>query len=258
MLPFSTGARCWIRSAFTLFDERAGADDPDVPLQIQDPKAIGLDTEVAKSRFDTLLGDVAAYYANDLPKSIQEYVSVGAEILADALEVLAPRRISHISRSALQDFFMKFAKDTFKWDMAQYFTPTPLTEFIVDLANPRATELVKDPALGSGDFLMAAHERDYGGKGKPKLYGADTSETAAQVAELNKILHGIEQCEIEIEDTLASIDGPFSVKVTKVQGQEVVKGKYHLLICNPPFGSRITVKDPATLADLCAGSRVGS
>lgn len=236
-----------------LFDERSGFSQPTKPLRIQDPKAIGLDLSVAKDQFENLLSDVAAFYANDLPKELETTVGVSREALADALEVVAPRRISHSSRSALQDFFMKFAKDTFKWDLAQYFTPTPLTEFIVDLANPQALELVKDPALGSGDFLMAAHERDLGARGKPKLYGADTSETAAQVAELNKILHGIDQCEIRIEDSLASIDGAFSVRTTKIKGVEQVNGRYHLLICNPPFGSRITIKDPTVLAKYDLG-----
>lgn len=233
-----------------LYDERTHEGRPDEALEIQDPVGLELDFEVAKKRFNALLEDTAGYYGANLHRELQESLDIGAAPLAYALEVLAPHRVSHAGRSAMQDFFMRFAKDLYKWDMAQYFTPTPLTEYIVEAANPRAAELVKDPAVGSGDFLMAASERDYGGvKMKPQLFGADMSETAAQVAELNKILHNATNTTIKVEDTLANIDGDFSVKSTK-QG---TKGRYHLLICNPPFGSRIVVKEADTLAKFDLG-----
>lgn len=233
-----------------LYDERTHEDRPDDPLDMQDPVGLETDFGVAKERFNALLGKTAQYYGANLHRDLQESLEIDPAALSYALEVLAPNAISHASRSAMQDFFMRFAKDLYKWDMAQYFTPTPLTEYIVEVANPRAAELVKDPAVGSGDFLMAASERDYGGaKMKPQLFGADLSETAAQVAELNKILHSATNTTIRVEDTLANIDGDFSVKMSGSN----VKGRYHLLICNPPFGSRIVVKDPSTLAKFELG-----
>lgn len=233
-----------------LYDERTHEDKPDDPLDIQDPVGLEIDFSVTKERFNTLLSKTAQYYGANLHRELQESLDIDSAALAYALEVLAPNGISHAGRSAMQDFFMRFAKDLYKWDMAQYFTPTPLTEYIVEIANPRAAELVKDPAVGSGDFLMAASERDYGGvQMKPQLFGADLSETAAQVAELNKILHSATNTTIKVEDTLANIDGDYSVKVT----DKGMKGRYHLLICNPPFGSRIVVKDISTLAKFDLG-----
>ena len=38
----------------------------------------------------------------------------------------------------------------------QYFTPRPLIDCMVALVDPRAGELVQDPALGTGGFLIAA------------------------------------------------------------------------------------------------------
>lgn len=233
-----------------LYDERTHEDRPDEPLDVQDPVGLEIDFTVAKQRFDELLERTAQYYGANLHRELKETLNIDPTALAYALEALAPHGVSHASRSAMQDFFMRFAKDLYKWDMAQYFTPTPLTEYIVEVANPRAAELVKDPAVGSGDFLMAASERDYGGvKMKPQLFGADLSETAAQVGELNKILHNATNTTIRVEDTLANIDGDFSVKTTGGK----VKGRYHLLICNPPFGSRIVVRDPATLSKFDLG-----
>jgi len=233
-----------------LYDERTHEDIPDQPLEIQDPVGLEIDFGVAEERFNVLLQKTLDYYGANLHRPLRESLDIKPAALAYALEVLAPYRVSYSSRSAMQDFFMRFAKDLYKWDMAQYFTPTPLTEYIVELANPRAAELVKDPAVGSGDFLMAAAERDYGGaRMKPQLFGADMSETAAQVAELNKILHNTMSTVIRVEDTLSNIDGDFCVKATR----KGTKGRYHLLICNPPFGSRIVVKNSSTLAKFDLG-----
>lgn len=232
-----------------LYDERSHEDRPDQPLDIQDPVVLGIYPSVARREFETLLSKVAGTYGATLhrPLPIELEASITNSALAAALTVLAPARIGHVSRSAMQDFFMRFARDIYKWDMAQYFTPTPLTEFIVELAHPRAMERVKDPAAGTADFLMAASERDYG-SGKVQLFGADMSATAAQVAELNKILHDA-NVEIRIEDTLECIDGDFCT--TRKNGVE--DGKYHLLICNPPFGSRIVEKRPDVLAKFDLG-----
>ncbi len=49
----------------------------------------------------------------------------------------------------------KNAEET-KSGAGQYFTPRPLIECIVDRVQPQAGELVQDPAIGTGGFLVAA------------------------------------------------------------------------------------------------------
>ena len=232
-----------------LHDERINEPTPDEPLSIQNPDALDIDPVVARKRFEELLDSVAVTYGHSLPRPLNTKVTIPPKALVAALAVIAPYRIGHATHQAMQSFFMKFAKDMYRWDLAQYFTPTPLTEFIVDVANPRAMELVKDPGCGSADFLMAAWERTYGTGGKPQLFGADLSDTAAQVAELNCILHDA-RAKIEVEDTLANIDGPFCVRKTSDGAED---GRYHLLICNPPFGSKIVLTDSSVLAKFDLG-----
>ena len=47
----------------------------------------------------------------------------------------------------VQTFYMKFAKDLYKWDMAQYFTPTTVTGFLVDIVNPQFGEHIAEIIL---------------------------------------------------------------------------------------------------------------
>ena len=44
----------------------------------------------------------------------------------------------------------------FKGDFGQYFTPRELIAFCVAVLDPKRTDLVLDPACGSGGFLLYA------------------------------------------------------------------------------------------------------
>ena len=145
-----------------------------------------------------------------------------------------------MQQKVIQDFYMYFSKHIYKWDLAQYFTPTILTDFIVEVLNPRFGEHIKDPACGSADFLTAAFRRgqhwpDYANV----VWGYDVSPEAVQVAVLNMILNGDGKTNIHREDSLAKI---------RSNGESC-----DIVICNPPFGKQITERNPTTLANFDLG-----
>ncbi len=199
--------------------------------------ALGYSAEAAERMFNRVLSSAVKYFGTKLPKKVPERSEIPAEALKHSLSLIADRNLSQASPRIVQDFYMKFAKDLYRWDMAQYFTPTTLSDFIVELVAPRLTESVKDPAAGSSDFLMATHRRRKGKKALVStLFGSDNNATAVQVSELNKVLHGATDVEIKHEDSLANVD------VSENLAQNDV------IICNPPFGTSITEKNPSVLA----------
>jgi len=54
--------------------------------------------------------------------------------------------------------FERFLGDTFRGELGQFFTPRPIVDFMVDLLDPQESELVCDPAAGSGGFLIRVFE----------------------------------------------------------------------------------------------------
>src|SRR2546423_15635498 len=115
---------------------------------------------------------------------------------------------------------MHFAKHLYKWDLAQFFTPVTVTDFIATVLNPRFGEHVRDPACGSADFLTSAyriglqHDPNYA----QSVWGADNSPNAVQVAILNMLLNGDGKSNIELEDSLENV------------GKNV--DQFDILICN--------------------------
>jgi type I restriction enzyme M protein len=225
-----------------LHDEHQNVGKPNKPLVTQDFAALETDPVAAKDAMDDLLQKALKYYQSFLPENVSTKLPITAETLVEVTRVLAPIKVVSMEQRVIQDFYMYFARHIYKWDLAQYFTPTSVTEFIVEVLNPRPFEHVKDPACGSADFLTSAFRRghaqgwhDYASS----IHGSDVSLEATQVAVLNMILNGDGKTNITREDSLL-----------KINSQEE---SVDVVICNPPFGTKIVERKPATLSNFDLG-----
>ena len=224
-----------------LYDEHSHAGNPNAPLDLQDFKALGTKLATALSATNKLLGKAVGYYGKFLPRAVEKKLPLTAEALLEVTKVLAPIRIVASSHEVIQTFYMHFAKHLYKWDLAQFFTPITVCDFMAEVLAPRFGQHIKDPACGSADFLVSAfrigatHDPNYA----QAVWGADNSENAVQVAVLNMLLNGDGKTNLVLEDSLE-----------KVQKDE---DKFEMLICNPPFGTRIVETRRAVLANFDMG-----
>ena len=224
-----------------IFDEHASEKQPDKPMAIQDFTVLGTPNATAKEKFDKLLEKAVTYYENHLPNKIPSTMPLTAETIVDVLKILAPIRITHSKRDIIQTFYMKFAKDLYRWDLAQFFTPTTVTDFIVDIINPRFGNHVCDPACGSADFLVAAFHRgrEFNNGYIDCVWGVDNSANAIQISVLNMILNGGGKTNLKKDDSLENADKS--------------KNRYDIMLCNPPFGTKIVEKRPGVLRNYDLG-----
>lgn len=210
-----------------IFDEHAYEARPDMPLEIQDYRSLGTSAEITLKKVSDVIKRAVSFYGKHLPNKISDRLLISVDTLYEVLQILAPVKIIHSKRDVVQTFYMKFAKDLYKWDMAQYFTPTTVTDFLVDVVNPQFGEHIADPACGSADFLVAAFRiaRKYNPGYADCIWGIDNSSNAVQVAVLNMLLNGDGKTNIIKDDSLANA--------------EKYLDRYDVLTCNPPFGSKI-------------------
>lgn len=210
-----------------IFDEHAFESRPTENLAIQDFKSQGYTSENVKRIFSGIVRKAVRFYNPHLSKKISEDLDVTGDTISSMLEILAPIKIIHSSREVVQTFYMKFAKDMYKWDLAQYFTPTTVTDFLVEIINPQFGENIADPACGSADFLVAAFRilRKFNPGYADCVWGFDNSPNAVQVAKLNMILNGDGKTNIIGQDSLEHVDDFLE--------------RFDVITCNPPFGSKI-------------------
>lgn len=122
----------------------------------------------------------------------------------------------------------------------EFYTPRPLTMFVVEMVAPKLGESVLDPACGTGGFLVnaleyvrahevrtATDER----KMQKTVRGVELKSLPYLLAITNMILHGVEVPQnIKHDDTLS--------RPLRDIGP---KDRVEVIVANPPFGG--TVKD---------------
>lgn len=218
-----------------IFDEHSFAGRPDSHLEIQDFTSLGVSGAVALQKMNALLNRAVSFYEKHLPNKVSKKFPLDEELILDICKLISPIFITRSRRDVVQTFYMKFAKHLYKWDLAQYFTPTQVTDFIVDIINPQFGEHVYDPACGSADFLVGAFHklRQYNAGFADCIWGNDNSSNAVQVAILNMLLNGDGKTNINKKDSLETVNEALN--------------RYDIVLCNPPFGTRIIEKRKSVL-----------
>ena len=126
----------------------------------------------------------------------------------------------------------------------QFRTPRPIINLIVELVRPTLDDTVCDPAMGTAGFLVSVAlylVREYAKKltrnanarrFKSEMFaGRDTDPSMLRIGAMNLLLNGIES---------PDLSGANSIEPESLQ-----RGKYTLIVANPPFTGNMTNVDVA-------------
>lgn len=138
-------------------------------------------------------------------------------------------------RHAMNDIYEKFLRELQDAGSAgEYYTPRPITNFIVDMVAPTLGERVLDPSCGTGGFLIHALEiirREAKTKKDVEKYqkaitGWESKPLPHILAVINMLLHGVDApANIIRKDSLAR-------PTNDIRDDERVD----VIVANPPFG----------------------
>jgi len=136
----------------------------------------------------------------------------------------------HIFNAIYEDILQGLAT---KKDTGEFYTPRAVTQLIVDLVNPQLGEKLKDPANGTGGFLVCSIE--YMRKQvknvadlkilQETITGMELKPLPFMLSVINLIIHDIEVPQIENGDSL-------SRELTSIKQADRVD----IIVTNPPFG----------------------
>ena len=90
------------------------------------------------------------------PNVFTDRINIDPPVLAQCVEHLEGISLDRTELDTKGVAFEEFMGSFFKGDFGQYFTPRELIAFCVAILDPERTDLVLDPACGSGGFLLYA------------------------------------------------------------------------------------------------------
>lgn len=127
----------------------------------------------------------------------------------------------------------------------QFRTPRHIIRLMVELMEPKPTDVICDPAAGTCGFLVGASE--YLREHHPEIFrddqlrrhfhersfhGFDFDPTMLRIGSMNMILHGVENPIIEPRDSLS-------------EDIASEKERYDLILANPPFAGSLDYEQTA-------------
>ena len=185
------------------------------------------------------------------PDVFTDTLNIGPLVLAQCVEHLEGISLERTELDTKGVAFEEFMGGFFKGDFGQFFTPRDLIAFAVAMLNPRRTDLVLDPACGSGGFLLHAldhvrreadrqqtpgtipHFRYWHDFAQHNLFGIEINEELTRVAKMNMIIHDDGHTNILGHDALDF------VHTIRDKNPGIAPGQFDLILTNPPFGSVI-------------------
>lgn len=123
---------------------------------------------------------------------------------------------------AYEYMIAQFASDAGKKG-GEFFTPSPVSELIARLVEPRENDRIYDPTCGSGGLLLKAFRKVPGGRAA--VYGQEQNAQTWALCSMNMFLHGVDDAHIWQGDTLSN---PQNLENDSLM-------KFQVVVANPPF-----------------------
>jgi type I restriction enzyme M protein len=256
-----------------VFSYKQGETDPErLMVQVRDTfeKAKQWERSTLSEKFGDHLGIRLAFTESDA----LEFKPHTTQLIVERLQPWSLRKsTADVKGGVFEDFLGK----TFRDDLGQYFTPTPVINLMVGILQPTVHDFVGDPACGSARMLT--HVLDYvrkrelgqaeeGALPNPDeptpefiefrdnhLFGAEISRNVMHVARVNCLMNGAQYADLKVMDALqplGSITGGIMEGLPDRPG--FYPGGLTMILTNPPFGSKVT--NIGVLKDLASRNGV--
>lgn len=155
--------------------------------------------------------------------------------------------------------FEHFFSQIFRGGLGQYFTRRELCRFVCAVMSPSERDVILDPAVGSGGFLLEAllqvwHRADKLYAGQPEadriktdfalnnLFGIEIHDVLGRVCKTNLLIH--KDGHTNVESERSCLDRTFVNPKLRPDGS-----RFTMVVGNPPFGDEVKEGDRDRLGD---------
>ncbi len=156
---------------------------------------------------------------------------------------LSDFRISKLGTDLKGHIVQRIVDRSFREGRGQFFTPSAIVDFVIQMIDPQKGEVGCDPACGTGGFVFSALEHisknnSLTNNDINNLFFYDISRSLANLIAMRLMFEfGIDEPNLIIQDSLSS---SFDLK-------------FDYVLSNPPFGSQGKISDTTILSKYVLG-----
>ncbi|MBZ4647597.1 MAG: type i restriction-modification system, m subunit [Clostridia bacterium] len=187
----------------------------------------------ALRNLDVSDGDPRKFLVRDVMEGVNNFMKSGTLLRQVINKINADINFEEVKTTHLfNGLYESMLKDLQSAGKAgEFYTPRPVTRFVVDMVNPQLGETVLDPACGTGGFLTSVIDRfdiktteEYRTLQKT-IKGIEKKPFPFLLCVTNLIAHGIDMPLIRHDNTLRTPITDYSMA-----------DKVDVIVTNPPFG----------------------
>lgn len=204
------------------------------------------------NRLTVLKGKAKGVYYQILESNILDFTNLNhIKVLVQVVKQFQDYSFVLSQKTDLyQLVFYQFANKFKRDENAQFVTPLPIIEFLVNIVNPRNGETVIDPTVGIADFLSVSYVNSNSRLDDSNIFGMDNDPDMIMLATLNMLLNGDGNAKLLSRTGDGSIISKFNNKGQLLElipqfnkngnwdnrkdGQSLKK--FDVVLTNPPFG----------------------
>jgi len=215
--------------------------------------------EDVKKNIVELWEKVRDYFSDDGLFDKHEEIVLDPKSIVYIVGELEKFSLTKTNKDVVGDAFEVFAERQFAGDKGEFFTPRQVVKMAVEIVNPQPEERVLDVACGSGGFLIYALEYIWEiMENSPKYKGEHLDRHKKEIAQRNffgidKEIDLVKICKAYMSiigdgrsnivkaDSLKSPDEWEATARATLTTDGYTRRKFHVILTNPPFGSKIKV-----------------
>lgn len=225
-----------------------------------------------KARIDKLFAEVKKDYPTIFPTN--EAVSLNPPVLAYLVSQLQMYSLLESDVDVKGHAYEEIVGANLRGDRGEFFTPRNVCNMAVAMLDPGESQLILDPACGTGGFLIAAMNRVIDkirdaeverwkgdlARAEPRvqdrikkfagkyIVGIDFNPNLVKASKMNMVMNNDGAGGLYQANSLSS---PATWEES-LRERELL-GKVDMIFTNPPFGSKIPIDDPAILEKFDLG-----
>lgn len=191
----------------------------------------------------------------EFPTSVvdSDYFSIGEASVRNSFEILKQIDLAKAPAHIIGDAFQALIGPRLRGEKGQFFTPRSVVKAMVKVLSPNLGNKVVDPACGTGGFLVEVYNYWATNSSKEeilmsgsKLFGIDKDNDLARLAGA-----ALEIVFPRMSAVFNANSLDFESFFNSTYGSQITDAD--IVLTNPPFGTKIGVKDPKILKQFDLG-----